>query len=91
MLRSDNSSLARDCRRDMQQLNRQLMKLETWKRAERRQIRAELRQLAKEERQRQQKALQARSSGGEGWSCITAATSHILGSWHALLQPPLLG
>lgn len=34
------------------------MKLESWKRAERRQIRAELRQLAKEERQRQQKALQ---------------------------------
>jgi hypothetical protein len=41
---------------------RQLMKLESWKRAERRQIRAELRQLAKEERQRQQKAVQVRSS-----------------------------
>lgn len=38
------------------------MKLESWKRAERRQIRAELRQLAKEERQRQQKAVQVRSS-----------------------------
>lgn len=37
---------------------RQLMKLESWKRAEKRQIRAELRQLAKEERQRQQKAVQ---------------------------------
>jgi hypothetical protein len=34
------------------------VKLESWKRAERRQVRAELRQLAKEERQRQQKALQ---------------------------------
>lgn len=37
---------------------RQLVKLESWKRAEKRQIRAELRQLAKEERQRQQKAVQ---------------------------------
>jgi hypothetical protein len=58
VLRSDNSSLARECRRDMQQLNRQLLKLEHWKRAEKRQIRTELRQLAKEEKQRQQKALQ---------------------------------
>ena len=39
-------------------LCRQLVKLESWKCAERRQIRAELRQLAKEERQRQQKAVQ---------------------------------
>lgn len=42
---------------------RQLMKLESWKRAEKRQIRAELRQLAKEERQRQQKAVQVRRTG----------------------------
>jgi len=41
-----------------QHFYRQLVKLESWKRAERRQIRAELRQLAKEERQRQQKAVQ---------------------------------
>jgi hypothetical protein len=41
--------------------SRQLMKLESWKRAEKRQIRAELRQLAKEERQRQQKAVQVRA------------------------------
>lgn len=34
------------------------MKLENWKRAERRSIRNELRQLGKEERQRQDKAVQ---------------------------------
>ncbi len=58
VMRSDNSSLAKDCRKDIRRLNGQLMKLEGWKRAERRAIRADLRQLAKEERQRQEKAVQ---------------------------------
>eukprot|EP00878_Enallax_costatus_P011993 GHUV01012521.1.p1 GENE.GHUV01012521.1~~GHUV01012521.1.p1 ORF type:complete len:728 (+),score=288.54 GHUV01012521.1:305-2488(+) len=76
VLRSDNSSLARDCRRDMQQLNRQLIKLESWKRAERRQIRAELRQLAKEERQRQQKALQEVLDGAQVLCCTLTGALH---------------
>lgn len=40
------------------------MKLESWKRAERRQIRGELRQLYKEERVRQEKAVKVRFEGG---------------------------
>eukprot|EP00882_Tetradesmus_deserticola_P026838 GHRQ01029647.1.p1 GENE.GHRQ01029647.1~~GHRQ01029647.1.p1 ORF type:complete len:532 (+),score=217.63 GHRQ01029647.1:349-1944(+) len=76
VLRSDNSSLARDCRRDMQQLNRQLVKLESWKRAERRQVRAELRQLAKEERQRQQKALQEVLDGAQVMCCTLTGALH---------------
>uniref|UniRef100_A0A383VHI7 DNA helicase n=1 Tax=Tetradesmus obliquus TaxID=3088 RepID=A0A383VHI7_TETOB len=84
VLRSDNSSLARDCRRDMQQLNRrvmqgavlQLLKLEPWKRAERRQVRAELRQLAKEERQRQQKALQEVLDGAQVMCCTLTGALH---------------
>lgn len=46
------------------------MKLESWKRAEKRQIRAELRQLAKEERQRQQKAVQVRAHSRH--ACVAA-------------------
>ncbi|WIA11524.1 hypothetical protein OEZ85_011635 [Tetradesmus obliquus] len=76
VLRSDNSSLARDCRRDMQQLNRRLLKLEPWKRAERRQVRAELRQLAKEERQRQQKALQEVLDGAQVMCCTLTGALH---------------
>ncbi|KAF6264977.1 P-loop containing nucleoside triphosphate hydrolase protein [Scenedesmus sp. NREL 46B-D3] len=81
VLRSDNSSLARDCRRDMQQLNRHggerlLVKLESWKRAERRQVRAELRQLAKEERQRQQKALQEVLDGAQVMCCTLSGALH---------------
>ncbi|KAF8070908.1 Ighmbp2 [Scenedesmus sp. PABB004] len=76
VLRSDNSSLARDCRRDMQQLNRQLMRLESWKRAERRQIRGELRALAKEERKRQQKALQEVLDGAQVLCCTLSGALH---------------
>eukprot|EP00775_Hariotina_reticulata_P006215 gene6215-6451_t len=76
VLRSDNSSLARECRRDMQQLNRQLLKLEHWKRAEKRQIRAELRQLAKEEKQRQQKAVQEVLDGAQVMCCTLSGALH---------------
>lgn len=57
VLRSDNSSLAKDCRKEIQQLNRQMMKLGPRDRAERRQIRTDLRRLGKEERQRQEAAI----------------------------------
>lgn len=76
VFKSDNSSLARDCRRDMQQLNRQLLKLESWKRAERRQIRADLRQLAKEERQRQHKAVQEVINGAQVMCCTLSGAGH---------------
>ncbi|GMH45218.1 hypothetical protein BSKO_13175 [Bryopsis sp. KO-2023] len=58
VFRSDNSSLARDCRKETKALNAKLLKLDKWKRAEKRQIRQELKVLAKEERQRQQKAVE---------------------------------
>jgi uncharacterized protein involved in exopolysaccharide biosynthesis len=58
VLKSDNSSLARDCRKEIKSLHQQMAKLEAWKRAERRQLRGELRALAKEERKRQEKAIQ---------------------------------
>lgn len=43
MLRSDNSALARDCRAETKAINQQLLKLESWKRAERRQLQARAR------------------------------------------------
>jgi uncharacterized protein involved in exopolysaccharide biosynthesis len=62
VLKSDNSSLARDCRKEIKSLHQQMAKLEAWKRAERRQLRGELRALAKEERKRQEKAIQVRGT-----------------------------
>ena len=59
--RSDNSALANDVRREMQQLSGKLLR--TRDRKERREIQRELRQLSKEERQRQQKAVESVISG----------------------------
>lgn len=57
VLRSDDSALARDCRREMKELNARLFKLGRKDRAERTQLRRDLRQLGKEERQRQERAV----------------------------------
>ncbi|MEW5310653.1 MAG: hypothetical protein WDW38_002430 [Sanguina aurantia] len=57
VLRSDNSALAKDVRREIKGLNSALMKLGPRDRAERRQIRCDLRSLAKEERNRQSAAI----------------------------------
>ncbi|KAK9915598.1 hypothetical protein WJX75_001370 [Coccomyxa subellipsoidea] len=54
---SDNSALARDCRRDIKSANAKLLKLGRKDYAERRSLRGELRALQKEERQRQQRAV----------------------------------
>jgi len=59
VLRSDDSALAKDCRKEIKDLNARIIKLGRRDRAERTAIRKELRQLAKEERQRQQKAITA--------------------------------
>jgi ATP-dependent RNA/DNA helicase IGHMBP2 len=56
VLRSDSSRLAADCRDEIKQLNRRLLKLGKRDYAERREIRSEVRKLGKEERQRQGKA-----------------------------------
>lgn len=58
VLKNDNSSLAKDCRKEIKSLNQQLMKLEGWKKAERWQIRNQLKQLGKEEKKRQTTAVQ---------------------------------
>ncbi|KAL3144155.1 hypothetical protein ABBQ32_14187 [Trebouxia sp. C0010 RCD-2024] len=58
VMRSDNSSLAKDCRKDIKAANNRLLKLGRKDYAERRALRSELRSLSKEEKQRQQKAVQ---------------------------------
>uniref|UniRef100_A0A7R9YTI7 AAA+ ATPase domain-containing protein n=1 Tax=Chlamydomonas euryale TaxID=1486919 RepID=A0A7R9YTI7_9CHLO len=79
VLRSDNSSLAKDCRKEMKSLNCQLMRLENWKRAERRQVQGELRKLAKEERKRQQAAIvEVLKSAQVVTATLTGALHHSL-------------
>ncbi|CAG9467345.1 unnamed protein product [Pedinophyceae sp. YPF-701] len=58
VLRSDNSALAQDCRREIREHSAALSKLEGWKRAERGKLQAELRRLAREERKRQEAAVE---------------------------------
>lgn len=58
VMRSDNSSLAKDCRKDIKAANARLTKLGRKDYAERRALRSELRSLSKEEKQRQQKAVE---------------------------------
>ncbi|KAK9868471.1 hypothetical protein WJX84_007692 [Apatococcus fuscideae] len=55
--RSDNSALARDCRKEIKDTNNRLLKLGRKDYQERRTLRTELKGLAKEERQRQEKAV----------------------------------
>lgn len=57
VLRSDDSSLAKDCRKEIKNINARLLKLGRKDRAERTALRKDLRQLAKEERQRQERAV----------------------------------
>ena len=57
VLASDDSALAKDCRKEIKDINRRLMKLTRRDRVERQQLRRELRLLAKEEKQRQERAL----------------------------------
>ncbi|KAL4427329.1 hypothetical protein ABPG77_003238 [Micractinium sp. CCAP 211/92] len=66
VLQSDNSALAKDCRREMRTLNQRLLKLVSRKdRDERRAVRQELRQLAREERKRQERAVQEVLQGAQ--------------------------
>jgi len=46
VLRSDSSALARDCRAEAKAISQQLLKLEPWKRAERRQLQVRARPTA---------------------------------------------
>lgn len=58
VLRSDNSALAKDCRKEIKSLNSRILKLGRGDGAERRKIRAELKLLVKEERKREDKAIE---------------------------------
>lgn len=57
VLKTDNSALANDVRKEMQQINSKLLK--TKDRREKGELRRELRKLAKEEKQRQQRAVES--------------------------------
>lgn len=57
VLRSDNSKLARDCRKDMKTITTRLAKLGRKDYTERRALRSELKNLQKDERKRQQLAI----------------------------------
>ncbi|KAK9808936.1 hypothetical protein WJX72_006613 [[Myrmecia] bisecta] len=57
VFQSDNSSLARDCRKEIKAANAKILKLGRKDYAERRALRSELRALVKEERQRQERAV----------------------------------
>ncbi|GAX76189.1 hypothetical protein CEUSTIGMA_g3633.t1 [Chlamydomonas eustigma] len=81
VLRSDNSSLAKDCRKEIKSLNQKLKKLDPWKKAERRQLRDELRQLSKEERKRQGAAVAEVIRGAQVIaSTLTGVLHHTLDS-----------
>lgn len=62
--------------REIKALNGQLVRLEGWKRAERRQIRGELKQLYKEERARQEKAVKVGRGFGCVWGCVCGGECH---------------
>ena len=77
VLRSDSSRLAADCRGEIKQLNRRLLKLGKRDYTERREIRGELRKLAKEERQRQSKAVTEVLQGAQVVCCtLTGIHGH---------------
>lgn len=65
VLQSDNSALAKDCRKEMKALSSRLLKLGRKDYAERRQLRQELRQLSKEERKRQERAVEEVLKGAQ--------------------------
>ncbi|EFJ52473.1 hypothetical protein VOLCADRAFT_79084 [Volvox carteri f. nagariensis] len=76
VLRSDNSSLARDCRAEMKDINQRLLKLGPRDRAERRALRSDLRRLAKEERLRQEAAVVEVIKGARVVCCTLTGVSH---------------
>ena len=65
VLRTDNSALAKDCRKEVKAIGARLMKLGRRDYAERRTLRTELRGLVKEERKRQERAVRDVISGSQ--------------------------
>ncbi len=69
VLQSDNSALAKDCRKEVKAINGRLLKLGRRDYAERRALRSELKALLKEERKRQEKAVEGVISGSQVRGC----------------------
>jgi DNA-binding ferritin-like protein (Dps family) len=65
VLQSDNSALAKDCRKEAKAINGRLLKLGRRDHAERRALRSELKLLLKEERKRQERAVADVISGSQ--------------------------
>jgi ATP-dependent RNA/DNA helicase IGHMBP2 len=79
VMASDNSSLAKDIRKEIKGLYSNLMKLEHWEKVEKRKIREELRILSKEEKKRQQLAVKEVISGAAVIACtLTGCLGHNL-------------
>jgi DNA-binding ferritin-like protein (Dps family) len=65
VLQSDNSALAKDCRKEVKAINARLFKLGRRDYAERRALRFDLRALLKEERKRQERAVKEVVGGSQ--------------------------
>jgi hypothetical protein len=80
VLRSDNSALAKDCRKEIKSLNSRMLKLGRGDGAERRKIRAELKLLVKEERKREDKAIEEVLSAAKVICCtLSGIGSFVMG------------
>lgn len=84
VLCSDDSSLARDCRKEIKNIHARLAKLGRKDRTERQQLRKELRQLTKEERIRQERAIERVLQSAH----VIATTLTGVGGRQLTTQPP---
>ncbi len=82
MLRSDNKALARDCEREMKDVNDQIAKLKPYERATRRTLYGELKKLRGEARKRQEHAVDEVLSGAQvGFQQFIPSASCASYSW----------
>lgn len=84
VLHSDDSALAKDCRNEIREINKRLMKLGRKDRAERMALRKDLRQLAKEEKKRQERAVSSVLSSAQ----VICATLTGVGTRQLSQLPP---
>jgi superfamily I DNA and/or RNA helicase len=75
VLHSDEAGLAQDCRKEIKQLNKRLLRLKSKDYEERRDIRREIRHLCKEERQRQKSAVDRALSNAHVISCTLSGAA----------------
>lgn len=75
VLHSDEAGLAKDCREEIKQLNKRLLRLKNKDYEERRDIRREIRHLCKEERQRQKSAVDRALSNARVICCTLSGAA----------------